>query len=83
MSDNDTAMIEHDCGSLRECAWCGDLTACRGQRRPTCEACAGVKRTGRAPAGRVCLEPGCETVLSVYNSRPRCSLHIRMAAGAA
>jgi hypothetical protein len=29
----------------------------------------------RFPAGRVCEEPGCETRLSIYNSRPRCSVH--------
>ena len=25
--------------------------------------------------GRVCAEPGCTTVLSVYNPSPRCALH--------
>jgi endogenous inhibitor of DNA gyrase (YacG/DUF329 family) len=29
--------------------------------------------------GRVCAEPGCTTVLSVYNSSSRCSLHQRRA----
>jgi hypothetical protein len=27
------------------------------------------------PAGRVCAEPGCGTVLSVYNETDRCGLH--------
>lgn len=27
------------------------------------------------PAGRVCIHPGCRTVLSVYNSGPACALH--------
>jgi len=27
-------------------------------------------------SGRVCAEPGCDTCLSVYNSRPYCSLHL-------
>ena len=30
--------------------------------------------------GRVCAEPGCTTVLSVYNPSPRCALHQRQAA---
>ena len=30
--------------------------------------------------GRVCAEPGCTTLLSVYNSSPRCALHQRQAA---
>ena len=25
--------------------------------------------------GRVCSQPGCETVLSIYNSNSRCALH--------
>lgn len=27
------------------------------------------------PAGRVCEAPGCETLLSIYNSRSWCSVH--------
>lgn len=27
------------------------------------------------PAGRVCEEAGCETRLSIYNSRRRCAVH--------
>ena len=30
--------------------------------------------------GRVCAEPGCTTLLSVYNPSPRCALHQRQAA---
>ena len=30
--------------------------------------------------GRVCAEPGCTTLLSVYNASPRCALHQRQAA---
>jgi hypothetical protein len=30
--------------------------------------------------GRVCAEPGCATVLSVYNPSPRCALHQRQMA---
>jgi hypothetical protein len=30
--------------------------------------------------GRVCAEPGCATVLSVYNPSSRCALHQRQAA---
>ncbi len=29
----------------------------------------------RSEAGRSCLEPGCTTVLSTYNSSPTCWLH--------
>ncbi len=29
--------------------------------------------------GRVCAEPDCTTVLSVYNPSPRCALHQRQA----
>jgi hypothetical protein len=68
-------MTVHDCGSLRECAACGALTACDGSRRPTCEVCLQVARLGRAPAGRICAADDCSTVLSVYNRRSRCSLH--------
>lgn len=28
-------------------------------------------------AGRVCADPGCSTLLSIYNSSDRCSLHRR------
>jgi len=31
----------------------------------------------RYPAGRVCREPGCDTVLSVYNPRELCGQHER------
>jgi hypothetical protein len=27
------------------------------------------------PAGRTCEEPGCDTVLSIYNARSRCARH--------
>jgi hypothetical protein len=27
------------------------------------------------PAGRVCMEPGCATVLSIYNATKYCSSH--------
>jgi len=27
------------------------------------------------PAGRVCVEPGCATVLSIYNATKHCSAH--------
>ncbi len=73
-------MHEHDCGSLRECASCGALMDCDGSRRPVCEVCREVSRAGRAPAGRVCSADGCQTVLSVYNRRSRCSLHSQAAA---
>jgi len=29
----------------------------------------------RHEAGRICDEPACETLLSIYNSAPRCSVH--------
>lgn len=29
--------------------------------------------------GRVCAEPGCTTVLSMYNPSPRCAIHQRQA----
>ena len=39
----------------------------------------GVDRTTTHPrvhaAGRECLEEGCATVLSIYNSSSRCSVH--------
>ena len=34
--------------------------------------------TRRYRSGRVCLEDGCETKLSVYNDGPFCSLHAPM-----
>jgi hypothetical protein len=69
-------MGEHDCGSLRECTLCGELTECHNERLPECEACRSTDTRGRAPAGRVCLVEGCETVLSIYNRTARCALHI-------
>ena len=30
---------------------------------------------GRFEAGRICLEPACDTRLSIYNASPSCSLH--------
>jgi len=41
----------------------GDLLGPRTRRVPT------------FPEGRVCLHEGCTTILSIYNSQPRCSLH--------
>jgi hypothetical protein len=29
----------------------------------------------RAEPGRLCTVTGCDTVLSIYNAEPRCSLH--------
>jgi hypothetical protein len=29
------------------------------------------------PAGRECADPGCSTLLSIYNSSDRCALHRR------
>jgi len=36
------------------------------------------RRTGVAPTGRVCAEPGCETRLSMYNDGDHCALHAPM-----
>ena len=33
------------------------------------------RRSGLAPTGRVCGEPGCATRLSVYNEHEHCALH--------
>ena len=71
--------MEHDCGSLRECARCGALMTCDGRRTPVCETCREVERHGRAPAGRVCTAESCATVLSVYNRSSRCSVHATLA----
>jgi hypothetical protein len=40
-----------------------------------------ARRVGRGQVvtygtGRLCREPGCETVLSRYNEHPKCSLHM-------
>jgi hypothetical protein len=67
--------MDHDCGSLRECARCGALVTCDGRRTPVCETCREVEVNGRAPAGRVCTAEFCNTVLSVYNRSSRCALH--------
>jgi hypothetical protein len=67
--------MDHDCGSLRECATCGALVTCDGRRTPVCETCREIERRGRAPAGRVCIHESCGTVLSVYNRSSRCSIH--------
>lgn len=32
----------------------------------------------KAPEGRVCGQPGCETRLSVYNKREKCWAHAEM-----
>jgi len=32
----------------------------------------------KAPEGRVCAQPGCETKLSTYNKRERCWAHAEM-----
>lgn len=32
----------------------------------------------KAPEGRVCGQPGCETWLSVYNKREKCWAHAEM-----
>lgn len=39
-------------------------------------SCTNYRRASRVyRAGRVCCEPGCETVLSIYNPEDRCSRH--------
>jgi len=40
------------------------------------EMVGGARRPVRAfSAGRVCAEPGCDVVLSIYNSRESCAAH--------
>lgn len=48
----------------------GSVTAIKG-RRPTKRP----KRSRTFSHGRVCSYPGCNTRLSLYNSRPTCFLH--------
>jgi hypothetical protein len=36
------------------------------------------RRTPLAPGDRVCAEPGCPTLLSVYNDMDHCALHAPM-----
>ncbi len=39
-------------------------------------SCTNYRRASRVYLpGRVCSEPGCETVLSIYNPEDRCSRH--------
>ena len=48
----------------------GGLIVCRGQMADR------LPRASRTwPAGRVCIEEDCETVLSIYNPDIRCALH--------
>ena len=35
----------------------------------------GKKAADRSPRGRMCEQPGCETILSTYNASPVCWLH--------
>jgi hypothetical protein len=36
---------------------------------------AARRQPSPAPPGRICTEPGCATVLSIYNSDQRCTRH--------
>ncbi len=48
----------------------------------TWETPASGRRGDRVKAyrmGRVCAEPGCTTILSIYNPSPRCAVHQREA----
>jgi hypothetical protein len=39
-------------------------------------SCTNYRRASRAyGSGRVCAEPGCSTVLSIYNADDRCARH--------
>jgi len=38
--------------------------------------CTNYRRASRSfGSGRICAEPGCATVLSIYNSEDRCARH--------
>lgn len=44
-------------------------------------SCSNYRRASRSYGpGRVCHEPGCTTVLSIYNSEDRCARHATAAA---
>lgn len=43
--------------------------------RPLPTSASGAKPIARGTTGRACLEPGCTTVISVYNTADRCWLH--------
>ena len=72
------AWQDHDCGSLRECAELRRPGRLRRVPAPDMRGVPGGRRAGRAPAGRVCSAEGCDTVLSVYNRKARCSLHAEL-----